>query len=171
VVSIAYPEVKSNRTGCASTFALGPVVGWKYRRTGAVWSINCETISASTFQNHASDPTYRLEGVLSVHKVQRAKQQPTLRFLVALDPAFGQQIPLGLEFTAEYASESCLKSGKQHCDRVVSWSLGQLGVACIVELQRSYGELLAAEVAESVVRGRLFGGESREGQQRGGEEL
>lgn len=37
----AYPVEKSKRWGVLSVFALGPVVGWKRRRTGAVWSISC----------------------------------------------------------------------------------------------------------------------------------
>ena len=41
-----HPERKSNRVGAGSVFALGPVVGWKRSRTGAVWSCICYYLSA-----------------------------------------------------------------------------------------------------------------------------
>ena len=37
-----YPERKSKRVGAGSVFALGPVVGWKRSRTGAVCSCSCD---------------------------------------------------------------------------------------------------------------------------------
>lgn len=81
--------------------------------------------------------TYRLEGVLSIHEIQGAEQQPSLGVLVALGPTLAQHVPFWLELPAELASESLFQRCKEDCDRVVSWRLGQLRIAGVVKLQWS----------------------------------
>ena len=73
-----YPVVKSKRTGCESSFALGPTVGWKNSRTGAVCSI-IYRISAKHQDNRSqrSIPT----GMCSFHR-----QSPVFRIPVGFCP-------------------------------------------------------------------------------------
>ena len=80
---------------------------------------------------------YRLESILSVHKVEGAEKQPSLALLVALGPALAQNVPLGLEFPTQLALESLLQRSEEDGDRVVSRGLCQLRIACIVKFQWS----------------------------------
>jgi len=112
---------------------------------------------------------YRLEGGLSVGKVQCSEKQPALGLFVAFGPAPGEQVPFWLEFPAQHASKAWLEGGKQNDDGIVPRSFCQLGVHGIIELERA-GQRLGAELAEAV-SGRLLGCKRDEGEQRGCEEL
>jgi hypothetical protein len=114
---------------------------------------------------------YRLESVLSINEVQRAEQKPSLGFLVAFGPTLAQDIPLRLEVPTQLASESLLQCSQEYGHCVVPRRLGQLPIACIVELQWSAaGQRLRAEVLEAVAR-RFLGCKRGERQQRCCEKL
>lgn len=116
-------------------------------------------------------PSYRLKGVLSINKVQSAKDQSRLRIFVALHPALPQQVPLGLKVSTKLASESRLQSSEQHGNAVVSRGLCQLRIAVVVELDGMSGRQRFGASVGKAVTGRLFRGERGKRQQGGREEL
>jgi hypothetical protein len=103
-----------------------------------------------------SKSTYRLEGRLAIQEVQRSEQQSSFSCLVALAPALGQQIVLGLEVVTETTSKSCLQSGQEDGNRVVAWGLGELSVGLVVQLEGARcRELLSVVLGEEVAGGFL----------------
>jgi hypothetical protein len=81
-----HPERKSKRVGEGSVFALGPVVGWKRSRMGAVCSCSYN-VSATVTILLTSMLTHRLKSRLAIQKVQCSEQQSSCSCLVALAPA------------------------------------------------------------------------------------
>jgi len=96
------------------------------------------------------DISYRLESILSVHKVQCPKEQPALSCRITLRPAFSQEIPFRLELSAELASKASLQSSQKHDNCIFPWGLRQFVVDSIIELERRGGQRFGTEVAEAV---------------------
>lgn len=100
--------------------------------------------------------TYRLEGLSSVCKVQSAKEDLAIILLVALKPALGQNVPLGLELCTHLTAYSGLQSRQQDSSCMIPRSSSDLGESGIIELDVRAGLGL---LEESIVR-RLFGSKS-----------
>ena len=63
-VHVSHPEEKSKRVGWLSGLASGPVVGWKRRSTGAVWSWSCFQSSAP-YTSATTNPL--IEHMINIH--------------------------------------------------------------------------------------------------------
>lgn len=76
---------------------------------------------------------YRLEGFLSIQKVQCPKHQSRLLRAVSTGPALGQQLPFRLEYIAQMAAKSGVQGSEEDGHGVVAGSLGEMLVGLVVE--------------------------------------
>lgn len=69
---------------------------------------------------------YTHEGISSIGEVEGRENDTGLGLLIALSPAAGEQLPLGLEFVAKAALVPLVQSRQNDSNAMVSWDGGKL---------------------------------------------
>jgi len=101
--------------------------------------------------------TYRHEDILSVDKVQRRKDGARPGILVALDPALGEQIPLGVEFPAELTTEPSIQGCQKNGDAIIARGGREFSVGGVDELDGGRRDGFGVVLLESLFRRLLCG--------------
>lgn len=166
--------LKSNRIGSVWVLANSPVVGWKNKRTGAVWRPSCWKRvrirwCLHKYRRSRGHNTYRHEGIPAIVEVEGSKDDSGVALLVTLCPGVGQKIPLGAEFATHLAGIAVVHGRQQHGDRVVTGKSRDLLVGSIFELDGRRGEGFLVEVLK-LLAGRLCCQDARRQQGEGHED-
>lgn len=115
----------------------------------------------------SGDRAHRKEGVSAFGEVQGTEHNARLALLVALGPALGEELPLGLELVAQLAAVAVVHGSQEDGHGVVAGDGGQLLVGTILELQGRGRQGLGMEFVELAGGRGLLGGHSPEGQGQG----
>ena len=134
---------------------------WEGRGTGLGLFADQARRSVSTgmIDHPGGSSTYAHEDIFSNVEVETRKNEARLALLVALDPALRQQVPFGLELSAELTRVPRIQRRQHNSGSVVAGRRCQRPVARIVELDGGPRERLGVEFGESLL-GRLLLGKS-----------